>query len=50
MPPSPGNGRRLLRLLALPWASGPQPLPEDLGGVGSLQILKGVALRKSLGL
>lgn len=33
MPSSPGNGRRLLLLLALPWALGPLPLPlpEDLG-------------------
>lgn len=54
MPSSPGNGRRLLLLLALPWALGPLPLPEDLGwgveGGVSLQILKGVALRESLGL
>ena len=25
MPSSPGNGRRLLLLLALPWALGPPP-------------------------
>lgn len=43
MPSSPGNGRTLLLLLALPWALGPHPLSEDLGGgAGSLQILKGV--------
>lgn len=47
MPSSPGNGKSLLLLLALPWALGPHPLPEDLGGGGSLQILKGVTPRKS---
>lgn len=34
MPSSPGNGKRLLLLLALPWSLGPHPLPEDLGGGG----------------
>lgn len=35
MPSFPGNRRRLLLLLALPWAVGPLPLPDGGGGVSA---------------
>lgn len=49
MPSSPGNGKRLLLLLALPWALGLHPLPEDLGVcVGVSANTEGCDSRKSV--